>query len=259
MPPRRSAGGARNAHLLLLAAACCAAAGVGGVASPFWGCESLDRGVALSYDDGPGPFTETLLDELRDARAPAAFFVLSGAAAARPATVRRALLEGHTVGLHTATHANLSALWAAADWAALRAEVDDAAHALEAVTGERPKYFRPPYGALTPGLRDYLHARGFTIAFWTAGCIDWALHDAARETEIYVDGLADAGGVICMHDIHASTVAGAPALIAALRSGREGGWVNPQGRAIVSLDHCTGADREAAAGEAQQQGLLASA
>ena len=222
-------------------------------ASPFWSCSALDRGVALSYDDGPGPYTEALLDALRDAQAPAAFFVLSGLAVARPDTVRRALAEGHTLGLHTATHANLTALWEAGDADGLRREIDDAADTLQALTGQRPRYFRPPYGAITPGLRDYLHERGFAIALWSSGCVDWALRDAAKELPLLIDGLADAGALVCMHDIWQSTVEGAPALIRALRSGAEGGWPNPQGRQVVSLDHCTGRKKQQeAAGTAVQ-------
>jgi peptidoglycan/xylan/chitin deacetylase (PgdA/CDA1 family) len=221
-----------------------------GVASPFWSCASLDRGVALSYDDGPSEHTERLLDYLAAGNATATFFVLSGAATSRTATVRRALAEGHAVGLHTAQHANLSALWAAGDWAGLRREIDDAADALTAVTGTRPRYFRPPYGALTPGVRDYLHARGFALALWSAGCVDWAVHDASREIPLYVNGMPDAGGVLCLHDTHASTVDATPALLAALRAGPEGGWVNPQGRELISLDRCTGRRAGAGAGAA---------
>ena len=217
--------------------------------SPFWGCSALDRSVALSYDDGPGPYTEALLDTLRDAAAPAAFFVLSTSAAARASTVRRALAEGHTIGLHTATHANLSALWEAGDMEGLRREVDDAADVLQNVAGQRPRYFRPPYGAITPGLRDYLHTRGFVIAMWSAGCVDWALRDSAKELPLLIYGLADAGSLICLHDIWPSTVEGAPALLRALRSGPEGGWANPQARQVVSLDHCIGQKKRDAAGK----------
>ncbi len=207
------------------------------VASPFWGCAALDRSVALSYDDGPSTFTETLLDSLRDANATAAFFILAGAALERPETVRRVLAEGHTVGLHTWTHANLTELWLAGNAAALRHEIDDAAAVLQRITGVRPLYFRPPYGALTPGLRDYLHARGFVIALWSSGCIDWAFSSGAEDVAIYVDGMADAGGVICMHDTKENSVAATPALIAALRAAD--GWTNPQARDVVSLDRCT--------------------
>ena len=60
------------------------------------------------------------------------------------------------------------------------------------------------------------------------------------EVPIYINGMADAGGILCMHDVYEDTVKAAPALIAALRSGAQGGWANPQGREAVSLDHCTG-------------------
>ena len=35
------------------------------ILSPFWSCLSLDRGVVLSFDDGPSPFTDALLDTLK--------------------------------------------------------------------------------------------------------------------------------------------------------------------------------------------------
>ena len=168
----------------------------------------------------------------------AAFFVLAGSALVRPETVRRAVAEGHTVGLHSFSHPNLTAVWESGNATMLYHEIDEAASVLEAVTGVRPVFFRPPYGACNSGLRDYLHARGFAIAMWSSGCIDWALDNATAEGVIEVDGLADAGGVICMHDRIASTVAGVGPLITALRSGPEGGWVNPQGRRLISLEQC---------------------
>ena len=194
--------------------------------------------VTITYDDGPGDFTETLLDELQALNATASFFVLTALALQRPETVRRALAEGHTVGLHSWSHPNLTALVEARDWDALTKEVDQAADVLQSITGERPFYFRPPYGAINAQLRDYLHQRGFAVAMWSSGCIDWALTDAHANVVTYVDGLADAGGVICMHDIHETSVQGTPELVAALRSSN-GPWVNPQGRRIVSLDECT--------------------
>ena len=53
----------------------------------------------------------------------AAFFVLTGLALQHPETVKRALAEGHTIGLHTWSHRNLTELWEAGDWEALHHEV----------------------------------------------------------------------------------------------------------------------------------------
>ena len=212
-------------------------------ASPLWGCSTLDRGLALTYDDGPGAFTDRLLDILRDANATASFFVLVWAALVHPDTVRRIVEEGHTLGLHTWGHANLSALAEAEDWPALKHEIDDAADQLEKLSGQRPRYFRPPYGALTTELVAYLHKRGFAVVMWSGGCFDWSLSggsESGMEVPIYINGLADAGGILCMHDVYEDTVKSTPALLAAMRSGVQGGWANPQGREAVSLDHCSG-------------------
>lgn len=211
------------------------------------------RGVALTFDDGPSEFTPALLDELAALNATAAFFVIVEHALSHPETVRRALREGHTVGLHTRSHPNLTALWEAEDWARLVIEIDDAADDLQSITGERPVYFRPPYGAVNRGLVEYLHDRGFAVALWTSGCIDWAFHSTDRELPAYIDGMQDSGGVLCLHDSCNSTVVGTPDIVAALRSGREAAWVNPQGRELISLDRCTGRETHAS-GDAAASG-----
>jgi len=209
--------------------------------SPFWSCASLDRSIALTFDDGPGPFTEHLLDTLKCRNVTAAFFVLTELALQRPDTVRRAVAEGHIVGLHTWNHPNLTAIWEAADWTELHRQVDYAADVLSTITGEPVLYFRPPYGAINAGLRDYLHERGFKIAMWNSGCLDWAFKSDGSavwpDIAIIVDGLADAGAVVCLHDIHNTTVNGVPGLLDALTT--EDGWINPQQRRLVDLNTCT--------------------
>lgn len=201
-----------------------------------WGCASLDRSVALTFDDGPSEHTERLLDILKQLEVRATFFVIVNAALARPAIVRRALAEGHTVGLHTLSHANLTSL----DEAGLTREVDYAAAALRSITGQPPLFFRPPFGAVTPSIRDRVFNLGMDVALWSGGCIDWLLLNATAETRVEIAGLADAGGLLCLHDTHGETVDGVAGLVAALRS--SDGWVNPQGRNIVSIGHCAGTD-----------------
>src|SRR5437764_12049583 len=80
-----------------------------------WSGERLRRSsppsmtVALTFDDGPDPtWTPKLLDLLREKNVPATFFVVGTQAVSHPALVRRELAEGHDVGSHTFTHAQLS-------------------------------------------------------------------------------------------------------------------------------------------------------
>lgn len=68
-----------------------------------------DRTVALTFDDGPDPrWTPEILEVLERERVPATFFVTGAAVARNPGLVRRVLDDGHEVGNHTWSHAQLS-------------------------------------------------------------------------------------------------------------------------------------------------------
>ena len=65
-------------------------------------------------------------------------------------------------------------LQAREDWDELRLQVDGSREALFNVTGLWPQLFRPPYGAVSPGVRDYLQQRGYTITMWSGrGGVGW--------------------------------------------------------------------------------------
>lgn len=67
--------------------------------------------VALTYDGGPDPaWTPALLDVLARAGAKATFFLTGTQAAAHPDLVRRIKGDGHEIGSHTYTDANLAGL-----------------------------------------------------------------------------------------------------------------------------------------------------
>lgn len=67
--------------------------------------------VALTYDGGPDPaWTPALLDVLKQHGARATFFLTGTEAAAHPDLVRRIKREGHEIGSHTYTDANLAAV-----------------------------------------------------------------------------------------------------------------------------------------------------
>ncbi|MGW1880866.1 bifunctional polysaccharide deacetylase/glycosyltransferase family 2 protein [Streptomyces sp. NPDC001970] len=67
--------------------------------------------VALTYDGGPDPaWTPRLLDLLKQRQVKATFFLTGTQAAAHPDLVRRIKDEGHEIGSHTYTDANLAGL-----------------------------------------------------------------------------------------------------------------------------------------------------
>ena len=70
-----------------------------------------DHEVVLTFDDGPSPeLTPRVLDALAVQCVKANFFLVGEHARAAPDLVRREFAEGHTVGTHSQTHADLAKL-----------------------------------------------------------------------------------------------------------------------------------------------------
>ena len=100
--------------------------------------------VFLTFDDGPGEYTEQLLDILKAHNAKATFFVTGMGGDALQKSITREYEEGHSVGVHTLTH-SYSTVYASTDayWADFEAMND----IVEARTGHRTNIFRFPGGS----------------------------------------------------------------------------------------------------------------
>jgi len=120
----------------------------------------------------------------------------------------------------------------------MQREVIDTEELIYNLTGRRPVLFRPPYGAVNDGVRAFLASRGYTIVFWSGGCIDWWLHNPQQESQIIVNGMADAGGLVCMHDSSPETCRGIATLVNMLTATEPRQTMNPQGRRILTMQEC---------------------
>ncbi|MGP3972121.1 polysaccharide deacetylase family protein [Streptomyces sp. 6N223] len=169
--------------------------------------------VALTFDDGPGPHTGRLLDELAARRARATFFDVGRNAAARPALVCRQRDEGHEIGNHSWSHPDLTRLAPGE----VRAELDRTGQAIRDATGdaEAPRLLRPPYGAHNAVVRDMGRRMGMPLILWSVDTEDWKYRDTAHVTNAVLGGVRP-GAIVLMHDIHATTVAAVPAILDAL-------------------------------------------
>ena len=126
--------------------------------------------VALTFDDGPAePFTEQVLEILRQHQVPATFFVCGKNAEKYPALLRRIVAEGHEVGNHTYSH--LFVYFQSRR--RMAEEIDRTQAIIERITGIRPRIFRPPYGARWFGLVPTLQERGMHLILWSATGYDW--------------------------------------------------------------------------------------
>jgi peptidoglycan/xylan/chitin deacetylase (PgdA/CDA1 family) len=161
---------------------------------------TADRVVALTFDDGPDPAsTPGVLDALARCEARASFFVLIDRAEANAPLIRRMLREGHDVGLHGLDHTRLTLL----GLNAIHRQIEVGRDRLAALSGERPRFFRPPYGSQSLG--SYLIARrlGMEVVVWSADCDDWVQRPEEQIAEIAV-AVAAPGAVLLLHDGMAS-------------------------------------------------------
>lgn len=171
----------------------------------------VERCVAITFDDGPGLYTDKLLKALDDAGARVTFFVLGDVSAARPAALKKIAAAGHEIATHAWSHLALPTL---TDHQ-VRSQLTRSADVIEKVTGTRPELMRPPYGSLSSRVIGILGAREWPIILWDVDPEDWKYKNADT---VYkrVLSLTAPGSIVLLHDIHASTVAAVPRILAEL-------------------------------------------
>lgn len=136
------------------------------------------RTIALTFDDGPDPlWTPQVLDVLARHRVPATFFVVGAQVARHPDLTQRLVAEGHELGAHTFTHAELAAL---PGWRR-DLEYSQTQMAIAYAAGVTTSLLRPPYSS-SPGALDDPNwtvvreagARGYLTALNDTDSQDWA-------------------------------------------------------------------------------------
>ena len=168
--------------------------------------------VALTFDDGPGPFTETLLELLRRARAHATFFVVGNRLRDWPDAPHAESQLG-AVGNHTWSHARLTDLPSWLVWAELLRTQYTAWQAL----GWKPRLFRPPYEMHDKATDAVVRSLGLVQVMWSATSGDDLLHPTRRSVARNVIRELRPGAIVLMHDIHPWTIAAMPSILQAIR------------------------------------------
>ncbi len=162
--------------------------------------ENTDKMIALTFDDGPGPYTDELIDGLEKLNAKATFFLVGKKIRKYPDTVARIAQNGHLVGNHTYSHIKLTAL--SPD--EIKKEIDKTNEEIKALTGETPQFFRPPFGrynATTLNWVDMISVR------WSKDTVDWKYEDEEKLYRYLIKNARD-GEIFLMHDVEETTVKG---------------------------------------------------
>lgn len=149
-----------------------------------------DRTVYLTFEDAPNEYTEGILDILAEYDCKATFFVTGEGAQAYPQLIRRMLVEGHSIGLHTMTGAVEYD-----DIDALIADLDSLNDLLRKITKQRFRLLRLPEGSkatlatLGEDAYDRLAAEGYVIWDWNTDVLDTARTTSERIGYRAIDGV----------------------------------------------------------------------
>jgi peptidoglycan/xylan/chitin deacetylase (PgdA/CDA1 family) len=175
------------------------------------------RTVALTFDDGPGPWTDDVLQVLERQHVSATFFVIGNLAAANPQSVKQVSAAGHAVENHSWSHPspNPRRGWTRSS---VRTQIRRTDKAISHILGHQPCYFRPPQGVVK-GAQDETRAAGLSLALWSVDTRDWATHGPSAAATIRKRaraGLEQHHPIVLMHDgggDRAATVAALPGII----------------------------------------------
>ncbi|MCX4705246.1 polysaccharide deacetylase family protein [Streptomyces sp. NBC_01373] len=154
------------------------------------------RSMVLTFDDGPDPrYTPDILDTLAEYEVRAMFFVCGEMAADHPDLLARMADEGHAVGNHTWSHPLLTRL----SRGRIRSEMERTCDVIEKAYGERPVWFRAPYGAWNRAAFQLGAELGMEPLAWTVDTLDWTT-PGTRSIVKRVEHGAAPGVVVLSHD-----------------------------------------------------------
>ncbi len=169
---------------------------------------SDDRKVIyLTFDDGPSPYTEKLLDLLDQYKMKATFFMLDGEMKERPEVVKHIVERGHAVGLHGVTHKPHT--FYCGQEGPLN-EIEQTNATLESIVGFRSCLVRTPFGSnphLTQNQYICLVSNNYRIWDWNIDSKDWAYNNPYKAFNTTVKNMKTSHKepkVVLFHDMKTS-------------------------------------------------------
>ena len=171
--------------------------------------------VALTFDDGPGPYTRRLVRTLDRLHVHATFFAIGGQERYFSEGTIAEIKSGDAIGDHTETHPMMATLSAHEQYEELFEQIAR----IELVGGPRPRLFRPPYGSFDATTFKELHRLHLLMVLWSVDTSDYTLPGVSAIVHTALAG-AKPGAIILMHDgggNREETIAALPEIVKGLR------------------------------------------
>ena len=199
----------------------------------FYGCYSISsnfflpvicsavtskKEIAISFDDGPASgFTPAILQVLKENDVEAAFFCIGKYIPGNEALFKQVHDAGHLIGNHSYSHHFWFDLFSSSK---MLQDVRLMDHAMQEVTGLKPRLFRPPYGVINPNLKKAIISGGYSPVGWSVRSMDTVATDEGKLLKKINNSLKP-GAVFLFHDTTKITLSVLPAF---LRYVKESGY-----------------------------------
>ncbi len=171
--------------------------------------------LALTFDDGPGPYTQELVGVLNRYHVHATFLAIGEEERYFSPGTLLELRSGDVVGDHTETHPMMAQMSAHEQYEELFEQIAR----IELLGGPRPRLFRPPYGSFNATTFAQLRKLHLLMVLWSTDTNDYTIPGVAAIEQSALAG-AHPGAIILMHDAggdRSETIAALPTIIAGLR------------------------------------------
>jgi len=172
----------------------------------------------VSFDDGPSPYSQELLNFLGQHDILATFFVVGSRVIERPTVLVEEYMSGHEISVHTWSHKPLTSLTNEQ----IVAELGWTRKAIRAVLGVTPTTMRPPFGDIDDRVRAICLAMGLVPIMWTRApgggqfdTNDWRVASGQVDGEDSFNSfesilanatLIDTGFIVLEHDLYQQAV-----------------------------------------------------
>jgi peptidoglycan/xylan/chitin deacetylase (PgdA/CDA1 family) len=177
------------------------------------------REVALTFDDGPTPYTSPpILSYLEQSHTPATFFVEGQYIHEWPYLLQRQWNDGFAIGVHTWDHPLMTRLTVMQ----VHHQFADTIQQIHSILGPSACIWlwRPPYADYNASVLQAAVSFGLTTVTWDDSSVDWT-RPGVQQIVNNVMTQMHPGAIVLMHDgpaLRDQTAAALPQIVAGLRA-----------------------------------------
>lgn len=156
--------------------------------------------MAVTFDDGPSPYTKKLVDSLKKYNYNSTFFVVGQYVTAKKSVLKESFNNGNEIGSHSYDHAKLTSL----SESDIKSEFSKTKSVVKSAIGIYPTLIRPPYGSFNDTVSKLADV---PMIYWSVDTLDWKNRNVDYVYKEIIKS-ANKGEIILLHDSHPTSVDG---------------------------------------------------